>query len=85
MGEHAQIVAAISPMRHEVLLANSSEPRQCDAIEIIWFDRPADALDYTRSAAAYEAAVALGGRCFGTERLIARPVSGEEDTADGHR
>jgi hypothetical protein len=85
MGGHAQIVAQISPMRHEVLLANSSEPRQWDAVEIIWFDSSTDALDYTRSDTAYNAAVALGGRCFGTERLIARPVFEGEDATHGQR
>lgn len=75
-GAHAQIVDEISPMRHELLLVNSPEPRQCDAVEIIWFGSPSEALDYTRSDAAYKATVVLGGRCFGTERLIARPVSG---------
>lgn len=85
MGEHARIVAEISPMRHEVLLANSPEPRQCDAVEIIWFESPTDALDYTRSDASYKAAVALGGRCFGTERLIARAVSEGEHTTHGQR
>jgi len=76
MKDHASIVAEIEPARHEILLASTAETRPCDAVEIIWFAHPEDALTYARSEESYKAAVALGGRAFGTERLIARPVSG---------
>ena len=76
MNGHAEIVAETAPARHEVLLASGAEARPCDAVEIIWFGRPEDALDYARSEESYKAEVSLGGRAFGTERLIARPVSG---------
>lgn len=75
VGEHSKIIATSGPVRHELLLANSSEPRPCDVVEIIWFPNPEDALEYARSEHAYNAGIALGGRCFGTERLIATPVA----------
>jgi hypothetical protein len=75
-GEHAEIVSRGRPLRHELLFANSPEPRPCDAVEILWFPTTDHARAYHRSEHAYGAAIALGGRCFGTERLIARPVSG---------
>jgi hypothetical protein len=75
-GEHAQMAGRSPLLQHELLFANSPEPRPCDAVEIIWFASAADALAYARSELAYAAGIALGGRCFGTERLIARPVSG---------
>ena len=74
--EHADIVAETAPARHEILLASGAEMRPCDAVEIIWFARSENALNYARSEESYKAAIALGGRAFGTERLIARPISG---------
>jgi hypothetical protein len=74
--EHARIAGRGPLLQYELLLANSPEPRPCDAVEILWFPSAVDALAYARSELAYAAGIALGGRCFGTERLIARPVSG---------
>jgi hypothetical protein len=43
------------------------------AIDMLWFARPEDALAWTGSDAAYRAAWHLSGVAFGAERLIARP------------
>jgi len=76
LGIYSAIVLQAQPLRHELLLVDSPVPRRCDAIDSIWFPTAPAALDYVSSAFAYEATVALGGRAFGTERLIARAVAG---------
>jgi hypothetical protein len=44
-----------------------------EAIDILWFATPEDAIAWTVSDAAYQAAWQLAGIAFGAERLIARP------------
>jgi len=71
---YADAVARASPIRHELLLVDEPEPRQYDAVDILWLASPDAAMAYTKSEEAYRAQLALGGRAFGTERLIARPL-----------
>jgi hypothetical protein len=46
----------------------------CDAVDMIWFRDPQDAFSFLGSELAYRAELLLGGRAFGTERVIARPI-----------
>jgi len=48
-------------------------PFAVQAIDVIWFAAPEDALSWTASEAAYRAAWTISGLIFGSERLIARP------------
>jgi uncharacterized protein (TIGR02118 family) len=76
-GAHAQALAGSVPGRHELLL--SVPPRQgkppfaVDAVDIVWFPQPEDALAWLGSDVAYTAGWQLAGVAIGTERLIARP------------
>jgi hypothetical protein len=87
-GPYAQLVAAGLPLRHEqyrVTPDNDDVPRggrtthfrcppACDAIDMLWFRSPTEALAYANSELAFRAQRTLAGTVFGTERLIARPV-----------
>jgi len=70
-------VARAGPLRHEVLIALPDRadrpPFGVQAIDMLWFTTPQDALAWTASEAAYRAAWNLAGVAAGTERLIARP------------
>jgi len=46
------------------------------AIDMLWFAKPEDALAWTHSDEAHRAAWHLAGLTFGAERLIARPPLG---------
>lgn len=76
-GVYAQAVQPADPLRHEVLLTIDDRQGRpsfaAQAIDIIWFAAPEDALAWTASEAAYRAAWTLAGVTFGCERLIARP------------
>jgi uncharacterized protein (TIGR02118 family) len=76
-GPYAAAVAGAGPVRHEVLIAIPDRagrpPFWVQAIDILWFAKPRDALAWTASDAAYRAAWHLAGVAAGTERLIARP------------
>ncbi len=77
MGPYALAVAEDGPVRHEVLVTladRAGRPPFCaQAIDMLWFPSPEDALAWTASEAAYRAAWHLAGVAFGAERLIARP------------
>jgi len=77
IGPYAGAVASAHPLRHEVLLTlPDREGRPAfafQAIDIVWFSGPDDALAWTRSEAADRAAWQLAGVVVGSERLIARP------------
>ena len=77
-GPYAQAVQAADPLRHEVLVAlpdrQGRPPFAAQAVDMIWFSAPEDALAWTASEAAYRAAWTLSGITFGTERLVARPT-----------
>jgi uncharacterized protein (TIGR02118 family) len=69
--------AGPSGARHELLLTipdrAGRSPFTAQAIDILWFDTPRDALAWTMSEAYHRALWPLSGVVFGTERLIARP------------
>jgi len=74
---YAQAVSSSGPRRHEVLLTipdrEGRPPFTAQAIDLMWFETPRDALAWTVSGAAHRAAWSLAGVAFGAERLIARP------------
>ena len=63
--------------RHEVLFAIPDRagraPFTAQAVDLLWFDTPRDALTWTMSDAYHRALWPLSGIAFGSERLIARP------------
>ena len=76
-GPYAGAVGRSVAGRHELLLAiparQGKPPFAVDAVDILWFGTPDDALAWTGSDAAYAAAWQLAGTAIGTERLVARP------------
>jgi hypothetical protein len=76
-GPYAEAVSASGPMRHEALITmpdrEGRPPFSVQAVDMIWFATPRDALGWLGSDAAYGAAWQLAGAAFGAERLIARP------------
>ena len=76
-GPYALAVAEAGPLRHEVLITLADragrQPFSVQAIDMLWFAGPEDALAWNSSDAAYRAAWHLAGVAFGAERLIARP------------
>lgn len=76
-GPYATAVAGAGPLRHEALITIPDRvdrpPFSVQAIDILWFATPQDALAWTASDAAYRAAWHLAAVAWGTERLIARP------------
>ncbi len=76
-GDYARAVAGTGPVRHEVLLTIADRPGRTpftvQALDLLWFGSPRDALAWVASDAAHHAAWPLSGVAFGTERLIARP------------
>ena len=76
-GPYAAAVAAGRPIRHEALITLPDRvgrpPFSVQAIDMLWFDSPDDALAWSKSDTAYQAAWHLAGVAFGAERLIARP------------
>ena len=77
LGGYTHAMAEGRPLRHEILVTIPDRPERppftAQAIDLLWFDSPRDALAWTASAAAYRAAWQLAGVAFGAERLIARP------------
>jgi uncharacterized protein (TIGR02118 family) len=76
-GPYAEAVSASGTMRHEVLITMADRegraPFTVQAVDMIWFATPGDALEWLGSDAAYGAAWQIAGVAFGAERLIARP------------
>jgi uncharacterized protein (TIGR02118 family) len=76
-GTYARAVLGSGPIRHEALISIPDRPGRppfsVEAIDILWFATPEDAIAWTVSDAAYQAAWQLAGIAFGAERLIARP------------
>jgi hypothetical protein len=76
-GPYAEAVSASGPMRHEALISMADRegraPFSVQAIDMLWFAVPEDALSWLAGEAAYAAAWQLAGVAFGAERLIARP------------
>jgi hypothetical protein len=76
-GAYAAAVKGKGSLRHEALITLADRagraPFSVQAVDLLWFARPEDALAWTASEAANRAARQLAGVAFGTERLIARP------------
>jgi EthD domain len=76
-GPYAAAVKGSGPLRHEALITLADRAGRArfsvQAVDMLWFARPADAVAWIGSDAAYRAAWQLAGITFGTERLIARP------------
>lgn len=76
-GAYADAVAGKGPIRHEALIGVADRPGKppftVQAVDLLWFETPRDALAWTSSDAAHSAAWHLAGIASGTERLIARP------------
>jgi hypothetical protein len=77
LGGYARAVAETRPIRHELLVTIPDRPNRppftAQAIDLLWFASPRDALAWTTSESADGAAWPLAGLAFGAERLIARP------------
>jgi hypothetical protein len=75
-GPYAAAVGS-DPLRHEALITIPDRPGRppfsVQAIDMLWFGKPEDALAWSSSDAAYRAAWHLAGIAGGAERLIARP------------
>ena len=76
-GPYSRVMAGAGPLRHETLITIPDRagrpPFSVQAIDMLWFSAPEDAVAWTGSEAAYRAAWHLAGVAFGIERLIARP------------
>jgi uncharacterized protein (TIGR02118 family) len=77
MGPYALAVAEAGITRHEILITlpdRESRPGfAVQAVDVLWFGEPRDALAWLESDAAAAASWSLAGVAFGSERLIARP------------
>lgn len=72
-GPYVAEVARSRPLRHEQLIVIDGA-EYCDAIDMIWFESSAAALEYVSSRVAFAAASQLAGLCLGTDRVIASPL-----------
>ena len=76
-GPYATAVAGAGPLRHEALITIPDRPGRApfvvQAVDMLWFATPQNAIAWTSSDAAYRAAWQLAGVAAGAERLIARP------------
>lgn len=77
LGPYSAVVAGAKPLKHEVIVTMADREGRpsfsVQAVDIIWFKQPADALAWTTSDKAGHAAWHLAGIACGSERLIARP------------
>lgn len=76
-GDYARAISPGASARHEVLIAlpdrEGRAPFAFQAVDMIWFASPRDAVEWTRSDKASQAAWHLAGMAFGAERLVATP------------
>ena len=76
-GPYSRAVSDAVALRHEALITIPDRagrpPFSVQAIDMLWFATPEDALAWTGSDAAFRAAWQLSGVALGAERLIARP------------
>jgi EthD domain-containing protein len=77
IGPYARLVSQAGVMRHETLITLPDREGRpgfaVQAVDMLWFAEPRDALSWIDSDAAAAASWNLAGIAFGTERLIARP------------
>jgi len=79
LGPYAEAASEARPQRHELLITEPEEhdpsvPPCCDAIDLLWFASPEEALEALRVVLSDRAGWLLAGIAFGTERLLARPI-----------
>lgn len=77
-GPYREVAAEARPLRHEQLLelAGAHEgrlPPVFNAVDILWFATPADAVAFVHGELGHRAGYVLAGAAFGLERLVARP------------
>lgn len=76
-GPYATAVSRAGVMRHETLITLPDREGRpgfaVQAVDMLWFADPRDALSWIDSDAAAAASWNLAGIAFGSERLIARP------------
>jgi uncharacterized protein (TIGR02118 family) len=78
-GPYAEAARGAEPIRHELLVTDAGEhepalPPCCDAIDILWFGSPDDALRALTGVLSQRAGWLLAGVAFGAARLIAQPI-----------
>jgi hypothetical protein len=77
LSDYAPTASVRGHLRHEMLVTVGDRvgkpPSSAQAIELLWFATPRDALLWTVSDTANRAAWFLAGAVIGCERLIARP------------
>ncbi|HUA70842.1 MAG TPA: EthD domain-containing protein [Solirubrobacteraceae bacterium] len=78
-GPYAEAAREAGPLRHELLVTDAREhepalPPCCDAIDILWFGSPEDALDALTGVLSERPGWLLAGVAFGAARLIAQPI-----------
>ena len=78
-GPYAEAAQEAQPIRHELLVTDAEEheptlPPCCDAIDILWFGSPDDALGALTGVLSQRPGWLLAGVTFGAARLIAQPI-----------
>jgi len=78
-GPYAEAAEETGPLRHELLITHGEEhepavPPCCEAIDILWFASPEDALGALTGVLSGRPGWLLAGIAFGTARLLARPI-----------
>jgi uncharacterized protein (TIGR02118 family) len=78
-GPYAEAAQEAEPIRHELLVTEAGEheptlPPCCDAIDILWFGSPEDALGALTGVLSQRPGWLLAGVAFGAARLIAWPI-----------
>ncbi len=78
-GPYAEAVGDAGPLRHELLITHAEEhepavPPCCEAIDILWFASPEDALGALTGVLSGRPGWLLAGVAFGTARLLATPI-----------
>ena len=78
-GPYAEAAQEAAPIRHELLVTDAGEheptlPPCCDAIDILWFASPDDAVAALTGVLSQRPGWLLAGVAFGAARLIARPI-----------
>lgn len=79
LGPYVEAASEARPQRHELLITQPEEhepglPPCCDAIDLLWFSSPDEALEALRAVLSDRAGWLLAGIAFGTERLLAKPI-----------
>jgi uncharacterized protein (TIGR02118 family) len=79
-GPYGEAVRRAGPVRHDLLVTDAEAhdstmpPPCCEAIDVLWFGSPGDAVEALTGALSDRAGWLLAGLAFGTARLLARPI-----------